>query len=191
MAEEEQKTTGTMPSEPPPASYEPLKDVPEPVEKKSVVEEKVEDSKALTLVEKAPDPAPEKTSGGSLDRDVALARVETEKRLSFIKAWEESEKTKAENKAQKKLSAVLAWENSQKASFEAKLRKIEEQLEKKKAEYGEQMKNKVAATHRQAEEKRAMVEARKGEEILRAEEMGAKYRATNQTPKSGLGCFGC
>jgi hypothetical protein len=30
--------------------------------------------------------------------DVALARVKTEKRNSLIKAWEENEKTKAENK---------------------------------------------------------------------------------------------
>jgi hypothetical protein len=30
--------------------------------------------------------------------DVALARVETEKKLSLIRAWEENEKTKAENK---------------------------------------------------------------------------------------------
>lgn len=30
--------------------------------------------------------------------DAVLARVETEKRMSLIKAWEESEKTQAENK---------------------------------------------------------------------------------------------
>jgi hypothetical protein len=30
--------------------------------------------------------------------DIALAEVEKEKRLSFIVAWEESEKVKAENK---------------------------------------------------------------------------------------------
>lgn len=30
--------------------------------------------------------------------DTVLARVATEKRMSLIKAWEESEKTKAENK---------------------------------------------------------------------------------------------
>lgn len=30
--------------------------------------------------------------------DIALAHVEQEKRLSFIKAWEESEQTKAINK---------------------------------------------------------------------------------------------
>ncbi|XP_057953761.1 remorin-like [Malania oleifera] len=54
-------------------------------------------SKAKLFLEK-PDPAMEKKpSGGSIDRDVALAEVEKEKRLSFIKAWEESEKTQAEN----------------------------------------------------------------------------------------------
>lgn len=30
--------------------------------------------------------------------DIALAEVEKEKRFSFIKAWEDSEKSKAENK---------------------------------------------------------------------------------------------
>ncbi|ONM15490.1 Remorin family protein [Zea mays] len=61
-----------------------------------------DDSKALAIVEKVADePAPEKPApakqGGSNDRDLALARVETEKRNSLIKAWEENEKTKAEN----------------------------------------------------------------------------------------------
>ena len=93
------------------------------------------------------------------------------------------------NRAQKKVSDVLAWENSQKAAIEARLRKIEEKLEKKKAEYGEKMKNKVAAIHKQAEEKRAMVEAKRGEELLKAEEMAAKYRATGIVPKATCGCF--
>ncbi|KAL0425976.1 UNVERIFIED_CONTAM: Remorin [Sesamum radiatum] len=146
-----------------------------------------DDGKALAIV---PEPAEKKSSKGSLDRDVALAKLEDEKRLSFIKAWEESEKTKVENKAQKKFSDVAAWENSKKASIESQLKKIEEQLEKKKAEYAEKMKNKVALVHKQAEEKRAMVEARRGEEILKAEEMAAKYRATGQTPKKAFGCLG-
>lgn len=34
----------------------------------------------------------------SVFSDIALAEVEKEKRLSFIRAWEDSEKTKAENK---------------------------------------------------------------------------------------------
>ncbi|KAG8043127.1 hypothetical protein GUJ93_ZPchr1396g22915, partial [Zizania palustris] len=128
--------------------------------------------------------------GGSNDRDIALARVETEKRNSLIKAWEENEKTKAENKASKKLSAILSWENTKKANIEAQLKKIEEQLEKKKAEYAEKMKNKAAIIHKEAEEKRAMVEAKRGEEVLKADEMAAKYRATGHAPKKLIGCFG-
>ncbi|KAL2457691.1 Remorin family protein [Abeliophyllum distichum] len=138
-----------------------------------------------------PDPsAATKSSKGSSDRDIALAKVEDEKRLSFIKAWEDSEKSKVENKAQKKFSKVSSWENSKKASLEAQLRKIEEQLEKKKADYAEKIRNKVALIHKVAEEQRAMVEARRGEEILKAEEMAAKYRATGHAPKKGFGCFG-
>ncbi|BAS90233.1 Os04g0533300, partial [Oryza sativa Japonica Group] len=146
----------------------------------------------LAIVEKVADepPAEKPAQGGSNDRDVALARVETEKRNSLIKAWEENEKTKAENKASKKLSAILSWENTKKANIEAQLKKIEEQLEKKKAEYAEKMKNKVAIVHKEAEEKRAMVEAKRGEEVLKAEEMAAKYRATGHAPKKLIGCFG-
>ncbi|KAG8391808.1 hypothetical protein BUALT_Bualt01G0225400 [Buddleja alternifolia] len=147
-----------------------------------------DDAKALAIV---PEPAGKKTSKGSLDRDVALAKLEDDKRVSFIKAWEESEKSKVENKAQKKLSDVSAWENSKKAALEAKLKKIEEQLEKKKADYGEKMKNKVALVHKEAEERRAMVEARRGEDMLKAEEIAAKYRATGQVPKKAFGCLGC
>ncbi|KAJ6686229.1 CARBOXY-TERMINAL REGION REMORIN [Salix purpurea] len=135
------------------------------------------------------EPAPKKVSGGSIDRDIALADLEKEKRLSFIKAWEDSEKTKAENKSQKKLSVVAAWENSKKAALEAKLRNIEEKLEKQKAEYAEKMKNKIALIHKEAEEKKAIVEAKRGEEVLKAGEMAAKYRATGQAPKKLLGCF--
>nr|CAB3450491.1 unnamed protein product [Digitaria exilis] len=67
---------------------------------------------------------------------------------------------------------------------------VREELEKKKAEYAEKMKNKKAIIHRQAEEKRAMTMAQRGEEVLKAEEMAAKYRATGVTPKKLLGCFG-
>lgn len=66
----------------------------------------------------------------------------------------------------------------------------QEQLEKKKAEYAEQMKNKAALVHKEAEEKRAMIEAKRGEELLKAEEMAAKHRATGHVPKKVLGCFG-
>ena len=64
-------------------------------------------------------------------------------------------------------------------------------MEKKKAEYAEKMKNKVAEIHKAAEEKRAIIEAQKGEEILKAEECAAKYRATGGTPKKVFACFSC
>ncbi|OEL14328.1 hypothetical protein BAE44_0024652 [Dichanthelium oligosanthes] len=63
-------------------------------------------------------------------------------------------------------------------------------LEKKKAEYAEKMKNKKAIIHRQAEEKRAMSMAQRGEDVLKVEDMAAKYRATGLAPKKILGCFG-
>uniref|UniRef100_A0A453P634 Remorin C-terminal domain-containing protein n=1 Tax=Aegilops tauschii subsp. strangulata TaxID=200361 RepID=A0A453P634_AEGTS len=92
--------------------------------------------------------------------------------------------------AAKKLSSILSWENTKKATIDAQLKRKEEELEKKKAKYAEKMKNKKAIAHREAEEKRAMVVARRGEEVLKAEEMAAKYRATGLAPKKLLGCFG-
>ncbi|XP_076920439.1 remorin-like, partial [Bidens hawaiensis] len=119
--------------------------------------------------------------------DDVLAKVATEKKEALIKAWEESEKSKAENKAQQKLSSIGAWENSKKAELEAELKKIEEDLEKKKAKFIEKMKNKIVLIHKKAEEKRALTEAKRGEELLNAEEMAAKYRATGA--KKLLGWF--
>ncbi|CAK8542325.1 unnamed protein product [Lathyrus sativus] len=129
------------------------------------------------------------SKGGSLDRDIALAELSRGKKLSYVKAWEDSEKTKADNKAQKHISSIASWENSKKAALEAELKKIEEKLEKKKAYYGEIMKNKIAVIHKEAEEKRAVIEAKRGQEILKVEEMAAKYRATGTTPKKTIGCF--
>ena len=65
----------------------------------------------------------------------------------------------------------------------------QEELQKKKAEYAEKMNNMIALIHKQAEEKRAMVQAKKGEDILTIEENAAKYRATGYTPKKFLGCL--
>ncbi|KAK6925811.1 Remorin, N-terminal [Dillenia turbinata] len=197
MGEEETKkieecTTTEAPPAPAaaPVMEEPVKDV---AEEKSVVppppEDKIDDSKALAIVEKPTDSAEEKPAEGSVNRDAVLARVETEKRLSLIRAWEENEKAKAENKAQKKLWMIGAWENGKKAALEAELKQIEKKLEEKKAEQVEKVKNKVALTHKSAEEKRAIIEAKRGEDMLKAEEMAAKYRTTGTAPKKLLGFF--
>ena len=71
---------------------------------------------------------------------------------------------------------------------EARLRKNEEALEKQKAKYMEMMKNEVAAAHKAAEEKRAMITAKKGEEVLKAQQTAAKIRTTGIFPKK-FGCF--
>ncbi|KAJ0752314.1 putative remorin [Helianthus annuus] len=49
------------------------------------------------------------------------------------------------------------------------------------------MKNKIALIHKKAEEKRALTEAKCGEDLLKAEEIAAKCRATGETPKKLLG----
>lgn len=65
----------------------------------------------------------------------------------------------------------------------------QEKLEKKKAEAVEQMKNKIALIHKAAEEKRALIEAKRAEDLLKAEETAAKYRATGKAPKKLLSFF--
>lgn len=64
---------------------------------------------------------------------------------------------------------------------------MQEDLEKKKAECAEKAKNKIAFIHKQAEEKKAIVEAKRGEDVLKAEEKAAKYRSTGFAPKKILG----
>ncbi|KAK8952395.1 hypothetical protein KSP39_PZI004900 [Platanthera zijinensis] len=174
-------------SHPPPAPAEPAKDLTE--EKSMIVssaEEKPDESKALAVVDERVADLP---STGKGSGDAVLARIETEKNMSLIKAWEESEKAKVENRAIKKMASITAWENSKKATIEAELRKIEEELEKKKAEYAEKMRNKIALTHREAEEKRAMAEAKRCQDIVKAEDMAAKYRETGFSQKKMLGLF--
>lgn len=186
MAVEEAQKLESQP-ECPPAKEEEKAIVPV---QSLVPEEKLaDDTKALVVIEKPAEDCEEKTKEGSTNRDDVLAKVATEKKEALIKAWEESEKSKAENKAQQKISSIGAWENSKKAELEAQMKKIEEDLEKKKAKYIEKMKNRIVFLHKKAEEKRALTEARRGEEILKAEEMAAKCRATGETPKKLLGWF--
>ncbi|KAL2547523.1 Remorin family protein [Forsythia ovata] len=156
----------------------------------TIPDDKISPSKPHPLVQNAADHGIEKSVGDFKDnKDAALARVELEKRLALIKAWEDSEKAKADNKAYKKLSSIEAWENTKKASVEAQIKQIEEEFEKKKAEYREKMKNKMVEIHKAAEEKRAVIEAKKKEDFLKVVETAAKFRSTNTTPNKLLGCF--
>lgn len=51
------------------------------------------------------------------------------------------------------------------------------------------MKNKIAEIHKEAQEKRAIVEAKRGEHILKIEETSANFRATGIIPKKLFACF--
>lgn len=135
------------------------------------------------------DGAGQKDTGDSTDKDALLAKVVVEKRFALIRAWEESEKTKADNRAHKKLSAVGLWEDGKKASVEAQLKKIEQDMERKKVEYVEKMKNKVAEIHRSAEEKRAIVKAKRMEEFVDLEDTAEKLRSLAETPRKLFSCF--
>ncbi|KAI5077735.1 hypothetical protein GOP47_0007559 [Adiantum capillus-veneris] len=126
--------------------------------------------------------------GKSTDRDEALAKLNQDRTVSHIRAWEEMEKAKAANKYNKTIAKINGWENAEKAAAEASLKKKEEALEKKRAAFVEKMKNKIAAVHRSAEEQRAMAEATRGEEFVKVEELAAKYRAHGKAPKTFL-CF--
>ncbi|XP_002969762.2 remorin [Selaginella moellendorffii] len=120
--------------------------------------------------------------------DSALAKVQHERTMSNIKAWEESRKAKATNRCAAVIAKIGAWEASQKAGAEAKLKQAEEKLEKKRAALVEKMRNQIAAAHKMAEERRALAHAQEGEEMFKIEETSAKYRAQNKKP-GGFLCF--
>ncbi|KAD4384701.1 hypothetical protein E3N88_24869 [Mikania micrantha] len=122
-------------------------------------------------------PPPEKATPPRLEI------VVTEKRIALIRAWEENEKTRADNKAYTKMSAIGAWENTKRAAIEAELKQIEEDIESEKAKQREKMKNKMAGIHKEAEEKRAAVLAKKGEDMIKVEEAAAKFHATATLPR--------
>ncbi|KAM3223472.1 hypothetical protein ACQJBY_057057 [Aegilops geniculata] len=129
--------------------------------------------------------------GSATDRDAVLAKVEMNRKLSMVNAWEENQKSKADNRAEHKMSSILSWENTKKAAVQAKLRTREEKLERKKAEYAEKMRNRMAMIHKEAEEQRAVVEARRQEEMIKCQETAAKHRSQGTTPKKKfLSCFG-
>ncbi|PIN27214.1 hypothetical protein CDL12_00007 [Handroanthus impetiginosus] len=178
-----------------------------------LVQFQLEELVSPSIKEYAADHESGKTIRKPEDRaDVAAARVEMEKRLALIKAWEDNEKAIADNKAFKKLCAIDAWESTKRVSIEAQMQQIEitislfeyyiliteqcaflhiEKIEKKKAEYRERMKNKMAIIHKAADEKKAFVESDRQKDFLAVEEAASKFCATGSTPKKLFACFSC
>ncbi|CAM0870986.1 unnamed protein product [Alopecurus aequalis] len=119
--------------------------------------------------------------------DAYLTKIMSEKRLTLINAWDEYEKARAENRAAKNLSFITSWEHAKEAELEAGLKKMEEQLEKKKALYKEKLKKKAAALHKSVEKMIAKVEAERGGKIVLVEERAAKYRAKTEAQMKFFG----
>ncbi|KAI4315395.1 hypothetical protein L6164_028210 [Bauhinia variegata] len=193
MGEEETKKTEPKPESSNSVSDQPPTEPKELEKQDPVAQDQDQDQQQQNKVTPPPvqkvDSAAKEEPKDLADRDSVLAQVETEKKLALIKAWEESEKTKAENRAHKKLTAVGLWEGSKKAFTEAQLKRIEEKLEREKAEYVEKMNNKMAVIHQSAEEKRAMVEAKRKEQFLKVEETAEKFRSSGYSPRRFLSCF--
>ncbi|KAM0963598.1 hypothetical protein ACFX1T_022617 [Malus domestica] len=129
--EESKKLESESPSDPPPApttapvekekplledpkdhvSHKDKSEIPQPPPPESKAEP--DESKALTtIVDKLSKPiTKEKSKKGSIIHNDVLAKVATEKRLSLIRAWEESEKSRAKNKVARKTEAPPPGQN--------------------------------------------------------------------------------
>ncbi|CAN6586101.1 unnamed protein product [Malus baccata var. baccata] len=135
-------------------------------------------------------PEKEKAVPAKVEKDAGLIRkVLSIKSLGLIKAWEESEKTKVDNKAKKKFSNVVAWELSKQATIDARQKKYEQKLEKKKALYVEKMQNKLAEIHKAAEEKRAMVVEGKRIEHNKVGKKADDFREVGLIIVTSINCF--
>ncbi|CAK9318273.1 unnamed protein product [Citrullus colocynthis] len=104
-----------------------------------------------------------------------------------IQAWEDREKTKADNKAERKLASTEVWKSTTKATLEAEVKKIDAGLEKLRLKEMEKVKNKEAETNKAVESKKASIEAKREQQKQRVEEKAAKHRSTNTIPTK---CFG-
>lgn len=126
--------------------------------------------------------------GSSLNKDLVMAKLNKDKILLLIKAWEENKKKKSFNRFSKKMAKLEAWEVGKKARAEARLRTSEERLENERAACLERARNKIALVQKIAEEQRALAEARHGRQVLKAEETAAKCRASGARPHRFFCC---
>ncbi|XP_021809630.1 uncharacterized protein LOC110753126 [Prunus avium] len=99
-------------------------------------------------------------------------------------AWDEAERAKymAKYKSEEVRIQVLPWENHEKRKAEMEMRKMEVKAERMKARGQEKLTNKLAATRRIAEEKRANAEAKLNAKALRTSEKADCIRRTGLLP---------
>lgn len=106
-------------------------------------------------------------------------------------AWEEAEQAKYMARFKREEAKIQAWENHEKAKAEAEMRRIEVKVEKIRSHAHEKLMNTLAAAKRRAEERRAVAEARRGEQAAKTAQHAHHIRRTGRVPSSFLACAFC
>lgn len=119
---------------------------------------------------------PENTSS---DRAQKLNNLETQ-----AGAWDEAERAKYMARYKREEVKIQAWENHQKRKAEMEMKKMEVKAGRLKARAQERLTNKLAATRRIAEEKRANAEAKLNEKAVKTSEKADYIRRTGHLPSS-------
>ncbi|CAL0306380.1 unnamed protein product [Lupinus luteus] len=99
-------------------------------------------------------------------------------------AWDEAERAKYTARFKREEMKIQDWENHQIRKAEMEMKKLEVKAERMKALAQERLTNKVAATKRIAEEKRANAEVKLNEKALRTTEKADYIRRTGHVPSS-------
>ncbi|KAJ7957598.1 Remorin family protein [Quillaja saponaria] len=99
-------------------------------------------------------------------------------------AWDEAERAKYMARFKREEMKIQAWENHEKRKAEMEMRKMEVKAERMKTRAQENLANKLSATRRIAEEKRASAEAKLNEKALKTAEKADYVRRTGHVPNS-------
>lgn len=99
-------------------------------------------------------------------------------------AWDEAERAKYMARYKREEVKIQAWENHQKRKAEMEMRKVEVKAERLKSRAQEKHTNKLAASRRIAEEKRANAEAELNEKAVKTSQRADYIRRTGHLPSS-------
>lgn len=118
-------------------------------------------------------------SKGVEDQATKLSPLE-----SRAMAWDEAERAKYMARFKREEVKIQAWENHQIRKAEMEMKKMEVKAERMKALAQERFTNKLAATKRIAEEKRANAQIKLNDKALRTTERVEYIRRTGHVPSS-------
>ncbi|KAH7300231.1 hypothetical protein KP509_24G052100 [Ceratopteris richardii] len=134
---------------------------------------------------------PEDGDSSKLLKRIDLEEVKRNVLEARATAWEEAEQSKFVARFEREEAKIQAWENLEKAKAEAEMRRIEVKIEKIRSHAHEKLMNKLAATKRRAEERRAIAEARRSEQAAKVVATANHIRQTGRMPSPIFGCAFC